>query len=457
MKIGETITFEPKQCVLPDIDALLEWVGDIPFFGKRVQNQTVYYANVPMAFDIETTSAYVNGQKAGWMYIWSFCINGMVIQGRTWPEWVHVCEVLAERWNLGADRVAIIFVRNLEFEFQFMRKWFEWTSVFAINMRHPAYARTTSGIEFRCSYILSGESLATSGKKLKKYCVQKLVGDLDYSLIRTSNTNISERENAYCINDVRVDVAYVQEKMEDVGNKITRLQLTKTGYVRKYMRDACFYNGSHAKSGWKRQAYMARMRGMQIEPLTEYPMMKRAFQGGFTHTAARFSGTVQHDVDSWDIASSYPASIVANRFPISSGERIKINTEEEFRKNIKLYCCIFDVEFVGICIRADAPDCPISVSKCWKHEGEIIENNGRVAAADRIWTTITEVDFEIYEAFYTWEKMRVGTCFRYRKGYLPTEFISAILDLYEKKTTLKGVIGREQEYSQAKENINSCY
>ena len=419
------------------------------------------YYNVPMAFDIETSSFYQRdgkkSHKAATMYLWNFSVNGGVIQGRTWKEAVDMFDRLTDRLELDDHHHAIIFIRNMEFEFQFLRKWLRWEKVFAINNRRPVYAITDRGLEFRCSYILSGESLESSGKKLKTYKVRKLVGDLDYSLIRHSYTELTDKELGYAINDVRVDVAYIQEKMDEVDGLITRLQLTKTGYVRKYCRDSCMYKGSHRRHGWKALAFRERMSHLILDWEEEYPALKRAFQGGYTHTNARHSGTIRRDVDSWDLTSSYPAAMVAYKYPMSSGEPVRIQTEKQFRENVRLYCCVFDIEFFGLCIREEAPDCPISRSKCWSVSGRCIENNGRVALCDHLMTTITEVDFETYERYYTWERMRIGRFWRYRRGYLPTELIDAILTLYEKKTSLKNVEGREQEYGQAKENINACY
>ena len=69
----------------------------------------------------------------------------------------------------------------------------------------------------------------------------------------------------------------------------------------------------------------------------------------------------------------------------------------------------------------------------------------------------SDIDFHIIKNFYHWESMRVGTMYCYKRGYLPTEFVKAILHLYEKKTTLKGVDGMEVEYLNSKEMLNSCY
>lgn len=456
-KIGEITSKSPSEAVFPSLKALVDWVGEVPAYGKRKKTGTVYYLNVPASFDIETSSFRdSNNHKAACMYIWMLSINGGVIYGRTWDEWMQTVSELCRIYDLGPDRRLLLFVRNLEFEFQFIRKWFEWSQVFAISNRHPAYAVATCGIEFRCSYVLSGESLASSGKNLHTYPVRKLVGNLDYSKARHSWTPLTPEELDYCFNDVRVDVAYIQEKMDEVGGMITRLQLTKTGYVRKYVRDRCMYTGSHKKNSWKALAYQARMARLTLEP-DEYRLNKRGFQGGFTHTSARLSGTVQPMTDSWDITSSYPTAMLAYKYPMSKGEQVLITSRAQFEDLLLKYCCVFDVEFEGLAIRPEAPDCPISRSKCWDVQGSCVENNGRIALCDHLRTTITDVDFAIYKQFYTWTRMRVGTFYRYMRGYLPKEIIEAVLDLYEAKTTLKDVIGREQEYMKAKANINSVY
>jgi hypothetical protein len=98
----------------------------------------------------------------------------------------------------------------------------------------------------------------------------------------------------------------------------------------------------------------------------------------------------------------------------------------------------------------------ISSSKCWTLENGVI-NNGRIVAADRIRMSITEQDFYIIKKMYEWEKLRFSNFRIYRKDYLPTDFITAILKLYQNKTELKGVEGKEIEYLRSKEMINSCY
>lgn len=428
------------------------------YFRFSYLNKKTKYFNVPCSFDIETSSFFRSTgntpEKVAIMYEWTFGIYGEVIVGREWGEFIEMMDTLARELDLNQNKRLICFIHNASYEFQFMRKWFEWENVFSLDNRKPIYMLTTTGIEFRCSYLLSGYSLEKLGDELRTYKVRKLVGFLDYEKIRHSKTPLTPDELAYCVNDVKVVMAYIAERMETDGD-ISRLPLTKTGYVRAYCRNSCFYEpGKSRKKSFKRLRYMDIMKGLRLTP-DEYKQLTRAFQGGFTHANPFYSGKLLNDITSFDFTSSYPCVMVAEKFPMSSGEKIEITTQEQFEKNIQLYCCLFDIEFVGLQSKLFF-DSYISVSRCWDTKNVVV-NNGRVVSAEHLRTTITEQDFLIIKKFYTWDGFRVGTFRRYKKDYLPTDFVKAILKLYSDKTTLKGVDGKEIEYLKSKEMLNSCY
>ena len=140
-------------------------------------------------------------------------------------------------------------------------------------------------------------------KKTNK--VSKLVGDLDYSLIRHSETELSDTELQYCINDVLVISAYIKEQIEK-EKYIHKIPLTCTGYCRRFVRKNCLY-GPVFKN-WRRQFrnYHNFMKGLQITSLSEYEQLKRAFQGGFTHAGMAWSNLTIRNVDHVDFTSSYP-------------------------------------------------------------------------------------------------------------------------------------------------------
>lgn len=430
--------------------------------------------NVPVAFDIETTSFYrdtdgntysydryaklggkaTKMEKCSTMYVWQFGINGYCIMGRTWEEFVMMMKQAALLLNLCDKRIMVVYVHNLSYEFQFIRSLFEWGKVFSLDLRKPIYARTTEFIEFRCSYLLSGYSLSKLGEQLHHYECKKLVGDLDYSMLRHAGTPLTKQEIGYCINDIKVVMCYIQELIEQYG-AITRLPVTKTGFVRKYCRSLCLRttgDDGKKKPNWE---YIDTIKNLRITGMEEFSMLQRAFSGGFTHANAKYTDMVVSDVDSYDFTSSYPYVMVSEKFPMSTGVKFHVKSWKQFDFLTSKYCCVFDIEFTDIFATSENEN-PISVSKCVVHENAV-ENNGRVVCASKLVTTITEIDYKVFTRFYKWKNARIGEMWCYRKDYLPTEFINAILGLYEKKTTLKGVKGKEVEYLNSKEMLNSCY
>lgn len=439
-----------KLFTIDDLDAILT---DCDFINT---SKRIKYANITCSFDIETTSATdENGDKIAFMYCFVFGFNGKVIFGRTWKEVACIFNKVAERFDLSKDKRLICYIHNLSFEFQFIKDRFKWDKVFATDDRKPLTALTENGIEFRCSYLLSGYSLGKVADNLTKHNIKKLKGDLDYSLVRTSKTPMSEDEKRYCLNDALIVMCYIDEEIQRLGN-ISKLPLTKTGYIRKYVGDCCLYpHGYYKRNCAERFAFLKQMRPLTISSPQMYKQLKRAFQGGFTHANALYSGNTIKNVTSYDFTSSYPSVMIAEKYPMSAPRLVTLKSKKEFREYLDLYCCVFDITFYGLRNKYGA-DNPLSFSKCFDSVGESLDN-GRVSHAERISTTITNLDFFIMEKFYKWDKVKIWNFRVFMRDYLPTPIVKAILKLYADKTKLKGVEGKEVEYLHGKENLNSCY
>lgn len=442
--LSNKTVFQPNQ-----IDSVISACqSDLNF----VKSKGIQYLNIPISFDIETTS-YANKSKAGIMYGWTFCFFGLTVLGRTWEEFTTMIDHLIETLDINNKRHLVIYVHNLEFEFQFIRKKFQWESVFAMSERRPIKALTTSGVEFRCSYLLSGKNLNDISKD-SELDIFKKMGDLDYSIIRHPETPLTELEIGYMVNDVKIVVEYIQNKIESDGN-IARIPATKTGYVRRLVRNNCLYK--NAITGEKQNKFYKYHKFIESLSLTpdEYIMAKRAFQGGFTHCNSIWAEATVDNVASADLTSSYPAQMVAQFYPMSKGEIITIKNQNELNHLIQNYCLLFDIEFENIRPKLWF-DHPISVSNCFLLENDV-EANGRLVKADRIRTTITEQDYLIYKKFYHWDSIRIGKCYKYRRERLPKDYIISILNLYETKTQLKGIEAEINEYQRTKELLNSTY
>lgn len=411
-----------------------------------VDNKKREYYNIPAAFDIEVTSFYEGDNKRALMYIWQFGVYNLVVTGRTWEEFIAFLSMLRRVLFLNENRRLIVYVHNLPYEFQFIRKRIEWDKVFLLDERKPVYA-ISDGIEFRCSLKLAGgKSLENVAKDLQKYRVKKLVGNLDYNQIRTPLTPLTPKELAYCENDIRVILCYIQEKIEQDGN-ITKIPLTNTGYVRNFCRKQCYKK-------WKNYREIITQLTMTPE---EYDQLQEVFQGGFTHANANYVRKTLTNVGSHDLTSSYPASMVLEQFPMSRAKIIEKDLkEDDIQSLVQLYSCYFDIEFVHLRPKL-WHEHPISRSKCWFEEGYILVDNGRIVMAEHIGLSITEQDYFIYKEFYEWDDAIIYNMRTYYKNYLPTPFVKSILGLYKSKTELKDIVGEEVNYMIKKNMINAAY
>lgn len=421
--------------------------------------------NAPIAFDIETSSFFIDKKtnstitlneydnrlkknpkydreviKSSLCYIWQFAIDNNIFIGRTLEDFYTFTEKIKEKLN---DVFIIVYVHNLSYEFQFIRKYFEWVKVFATDNRKVLFCETDS-IIFKCSYLLSGKSLSKLCDDIQKTQIKKLVGDLDYKLLRTSKTPLTENELQYCYNDVLIITAYIKEQA-DLYGRLDKIPLTNTGRVRRYTRKECFKNKKYPAMIHK---------SLVLSPL-EFKLARFAFQGGFTHANAIYNNITCKNVSSYDLTSSYPTVMLAEQFPMSKGVR-KINLSvEQFENYIKKFCCLFTVELWGIKTKNDLQPI-ISSSKCLKKENVKIDN-GRLYSADYILTVLTDIDYNNLKIFYDYEKIKIGIAYFYKRDYLPKEIITSILKFYSDKTTLKGVKGKETEYLLSKGMLNSLY
>ena len=377
-----------------------------------IKSKDKIYYNLAMSFDIETSSFYedkngviytnddyrklkntVKADKKAIMYIWQFAIEENVIIGRTWNDFLYFCKKLYDFLNLK-ERYIVVYVHNLSYEFQFICRWFTWIDIFADSERKPIKATTDTHFIFKCSYRLSGYSLEVLANNLKSHNIKKMVGDLDYNLIRNSKTPISKEELKYCENDVLIVTSYIDEQINEFGN-IEKIPLTQTGKVRRYVRKQCFQN----------KEYQYFIKELTIEK-PEYMLLKNAFMGGFTHCNAMYTNKICQNVTSYDFTSSYPTVLISEKYPMSKGKEVYITTETELLNLIKNYCVLVDLQFTNI-KTSFMYEQIISYSKCRNVKNPLI-NNGRIVQADTLTISCTDVDFLNIKDFYKWDSMKIG-------------------------------------------------
>ncbi len=150
------------------------------------------YIKLYSGFDIETT----NINKLGIMYKWQLSLNTHVISGRTYDQFIETLNIIKKYYRLSNEKHIIIWVANLGYEWQFIRKWLNVTDYFFKDSRKPLYIVHDNCIEFREALGFVGNSLKSLAKSICN--TQKLDGDLDYNMLRNKNTILSEQEERYC-------------------------------------------------------------------------------------------------------------------------------------------------------------------------------------------------------------------------------------------------------------------
>ena len=418
--------------------------------GKRKKIDNTIYT-----FDIETTSYYLLNNKVyagitynnlnedqkeeaipqSCMYIWMFGINDKVYYGRTWDEFVEFIEEL----ELNVPDKKIIFVHNLSFEFQFFKSVFKVNNVFARKSHKVIRCELEDyNIEFRCSFTMSNCALA-SLPRLYKLPVEKKVGDLDYSQLRTSITELTDKEMGYCEYDCLVVYYYILQELETY-ERIDKIPLTNTGHVRKELKDAVMEDYSYRNKV---------RRSINIDPHV-YNLLVECFAGGYTHANWIHADEIIENVDSWDFTSSYPYVMVTHKFPSSEFKKCNIKTLKDLNNR---FAYILIVKFKDL--KCKYYNNYISMSKCRYIKGARYDN-GRIIQADEIEIVLTDIDFKLILDMYDCIYEITESYFSFY-NYLPIQYIKFILKKYVNKTKFKGVEGKELEYMKEKNRFNSLY
>ena len=409
----------------------------------------VEYVEHIAAFDIETSSFTVNGMKGAVVYSYALAIDDTFYHVRTGEEFFALLEKIADDMGLGPNRRLVVFVHNLAYEWQFIKNYMEWIGAFAVGSeRRIARAVSSLGFEFRCSYILTNKPLAAVGRDVG---VQKMVGDLDHTLIRNSITPLSDEEMGYIENDVRALIEFgrvaLAQEGDDLVKALRTIPVTKTGYVRRQMRKASLADPSY-------QALIdSLLMGENV-----YTLARHSFQGGYTHANSTIAGEECGETWAVDLASSYPSSMLQFTYPMSMFSNV---TPPDGGFNVDLideiaYCAHFFITFTAYDLEARYEFPYISQSKALAISEPVIDN-GRVYSATAVKLAMTDVDWQIFNRCYKTSGIEVETLMVADKDYLPRALTDPIVQMYRDKTALKGVEGQEVNYRSAKENINGVY
>lgn len=416
-------------------------------------HQTAYVGDFG-TFDIETTTYQMSiidnePQYNAFMYQWQFCIDNKVIMGRTWEEFNSLLDALRIYLGLSHNKYFVIYVHNLSFEFQFFRNFVSLTDVFALEKRKVVKCIANDAFEFRCSWKLSNMGLQKFVSSTPNALYWKKYGDLDYSIIRTPSTPLTNEELAYCYNDVRGLREAVLHLLKSEKDTLASIPMTSTGYVRREFRSSINKNPQNH--------YL--FRDLRLDPF-QYALLKTATRGGNCHCNPVLSGAVDDrnvftDVGSYDMSSAYPAVMTQCKFPMSPFLR-RDNNLSIIDKLISegTHALLIDCVFYDIKINTLNTVPYIPKAKCTKLWEPRIDN-GRVLSADFCGMVLTDIDWNIIKSQYSYTHVDILNVYSAKYDYLPLELREKVVEQYVDKCKLKW--GDPYLYNKYKNKINADF
>ena len=171
------------------------------------------------------------------------------------------------------------------------------------------------------------------------------------------------------------------------------------------------------------------------------------------------------DVISYDRSSSYPDVIVHCKFPMTRFRE----EEPTFERLKKLLeggrAVMMKISFINIRLADDQSGIPylpldtdsIRKTKTVRRSIGAQEDNGRLLSAAFYEVAVTDIDYDIICDQYEWDYSEIHWMMSSRYGYLPQPLTDILIDLYKKKTLLKGVKEDVVVYNHTKAQLNSAY
>jgi hypothetical protein len=283
---------------------------------------------------------------------------------------------------------------------------------------------------------------------------------MDYSQLRTPYTELDDNTLIYSALDVLSLSDGIEAFLAARGERIWTNCPTSTSFIRKELKARI---GVGVKKRSKEQRNYWKWIDHQRVDLKQYSLLQRLARGGNTHANRRYTGQLLKDLCHFDITSSYPAQMVCYpEYPLGEWAEMDpgsyMDTVELFEQNG--YCCMVDVTLINPRLKEGVTVPYISISKMVIVRGSGMQatDNGRyMSGLEAIQLSIFGMEWPIIKAQYDFDDAIIVGGYFCKKGYLPDILRNFILELYAKKTQLKGIAGQEVEYALAKTYVNGVF
>ena len=459
--------------------------------GKPVNNKSrKLYLNLGAGFDCETsqyanhldyekgTEQYNNALKS-FVYIWQFSVGHDIYLCRDYnlfDKFLHDLDnaVTMKRMQLSKcvkELTLIVWDANIKYEYSYFKHIFNHyiTKIFAKSKTDIVTFDCMMNLQFRECLGAFGQSLENVAKNYTT--TQKLVGDIDYNLIRTPETPLTGKEIEYCVNDVAILSELTAVAFEMYTSKGDTIPLTQTGIVRNAIKKKLVPD---YKAVCKAYAQNKPLIGTK-EQYNTY--RQYVYSGGLTHSNFYYvgqlieikdghlfinnvdKGDAEHAIKCYDLTSAYPWALNTCYYP--AGEMIKCENVTEFKKAFTYRHWFMKVTLYNV--ESKSTHSTLSIHKVLNHKNTCVDN-GRIWKCSELTAYFTEVDWNNFKMIYNFDstKSLIHEVVYFTKSVrVPDAMLDVMNNWYKKKTIIKQAgthNGKDKKlYKLLKQLINSVY
>lgn len=309
----------------------------VRFLHKR--RSKISYCDEPVFLDCETSWNHDPENPICWIVSIQVLFDGHYHLFRKPEELMQWYHEKIDQMNLHDNRRLITYIHNASYDLSYLAPYIQ-MYLPGKDKRFGLYDGANKIItynqgclEFKCTYLLSGVSLAKWSSELSIEHPKK-IGLYDYEKTLYQDSELSEDELEYDKLDVISMEECFRKQLKLHDDTITTIPLTSTGYSRRLLRNSCD-NPDY------RNEYFIENR---ID-LHELLMDKHAYAGGYTHNNRHLkskviTGLIGHK----DFRSHYPTQIRVKNLPWGKTDLYyHVNEHESYKSFYGHYINIDDI------------------------------------------------------------------------------------------------------------------
>ncbi len=418
----------------------------LAFKDLQRNHKITKYATKHICLDTETSHT---DNITSWVYQWAAKLGGLYVYGRKPSEIIEFMRRVAEHYKLGDMKKIVLYIHNVSYDLQYLKlflRQYDPTAQFLAIDAHSIIQCDVLGFKILCSYKLTNMSLNALSENYADTYI-KAVGEVDYSLIRYQDSELTPSDWFYMFSDVASQDDGVKGYLKMQGYKYAyQAPITSTGFVRANCRKA-----AKNADGWREEFTNSRL------SLEQYNLCRQCFMGGVCVASFKYtSETIRGDnLRHKDFCSSYPARLMLDYFPVGKPNWYgEIESEEELDDVCAEYCCVFVLTLDNVHIKKGVTAPCIPSSKCIHKENEL-KLNGKIVYADTLTIVVCEIDYKWIKKQYDFDAPAVDKMLVFERGEMPEWLKTEVYDYFKNKCSLKGI--NDLLYAKSKNMLNGIY